>query len=146
MSKPIHRNDPNHLYSDWVLGPESQRQKRDGYHRDDFGQGITDPKAIIPNYNPHYTNDHFKHAQTVYGQPEQGLGYDYSDRIWEWNWDKAEAAKQTANAQATYQTAEWVEIFLSIYFERAIEVKHILAGFNLSSGYPYQVFGYRDKK
>ena len=101
--------------------------------------------------SPHYTDDRFKNEQTVFGeQPKSryghdGLHYDYSDRLWQWDYSKAEKSIEIANASgATPKSCRWYEAYLSAYFDRPIEIKHIVAGVNRSNGYPYCVFGYKD--
>jgi hypothetical protein len=101
-------------------------------------------KDEILNTSPHYTDGRFHQPQTVFGQECEGLGYDYSDRLWQWDHDKSEAAAKTANASgAIPKSCRWYEEYLSAYFSRPIEIKHIVAGVN-RSGHPYAVFGYKD--
>ena len=107
---------------------------------------MNNKKVEIHNYSPHYTNRDFRTAQTVWGEKVDGLSYDYSDRFSMWDYDKKGAACDFANKQAKQCTAEWVELFLSYFFDKPIEIVHIMAGHNLSDGYPYQVFGYREQK
>lgn len=53
------------------------------------------PDEPLPH--PHYTDERFRHPQTVYGPPgpsgegHPGLTYEYDDRMWEWDRSKAEA-------------------------------------------------------
>jgi|JI10StandDraft_1071094.scaffolds.fasta_scaffold59778_2 hypothetical protein len=109
----------------------------------------SDPKPTysmtthIDNLSPHYTNERFKKPQTVWGAEEKGINYDYSDRLWQWNYDNAKAAAELANQNATRNTAKWCTIFLEHYFGKPVQLRHIMAGFNISNGYPYQIFGYR---
>jgi hypothetical protein len=100
--------------------------------------------------NPHYTDDRFKTAQTVFGNEPKSphghshLEYVYSDRIRQWDWDKAESAREIAN-KSGYQKAScfWYESFLSTYLDKQVKIEHILAGVNWSSGYSYYVLGYK---
>jgi hypothetical protein len=100
--------------------------------------------SAVVNTTPHYTDSRFKRPQTVWGCEEDGLGYDYNDRIWQWNWNKAKAAAKHADETAKPRTAWWHQEFLCFFFDKPIELKHILAGVNLSNGYPYCVYGYRE--
>jgi hypothetical protein len=69
--------------------------------------------------------------------------YDYSDRLWQWDFDKSKAAIQAANeSDAISKTARWYEVYLSSYFGQPVEIKHIIAGVNHSNGCPYRVYGY----
>lgn len=93
---------------------------------------------------PHYTDRRFEREQTVFGKEADGLHYDYSDRIVQWDGDKADAAFGAAKASGKVQrSAEFYDVYLSEYFGRPTRVEHIIAGINRSNGYPYHVFGYR---
>jgi hypothetical protein len=92
---------------------------------------------------PHYTDTRFNKEQTVFGKAEKGLGYDYSDRIWQWDYSKAEEACKIADESGcTQKSCSWYEAYLSHFFGKKITIKHIIAGVNVSNGYPYCVFGY----
>lgn len=99
--------------------------------------------VYISNLSPHYTDQRFKSPQTVWGDEEAGISYDYSDRLWEWDYNKAKAAVEVANNAAARNTAQWCQTFLSHYHGKPVQLRHIMAGFNLGNGYPYQIFGYR---
>ncbi len=93
---------------------------------------------------PHYSDHRFKKERTVFGEAVEGLHYDYSDRIWEWDRDKAKAAaKKANNSGADPRTCRWYEAYLSSFFEKPVEISHIVSGVNHSNGYPYCIFGYR---
>lgn len=98
---------------------------------------------IIHDYYPHYTNEHYRHARVIWGKNEQGLKWDYSDRLYEWNPTKYDKAVEIANKKAKSRTAQWVEIFLSEYYHLSCKIICIQAGFNWSNGFPYQIFGYK---
>lgn len=131
--------------------------KNDDFNREWYGrmfqqdgqprprQMSTDKNAQIADYAPHYTNSYFKTARVVWGREEKGLSWDYSDRIWEWDYEKAEQSAKLASEKHPTRTAAWVEVYLSAFFGKDIEVVCIMAGFNVSNGYPYQVFGYKEK-
>jgi hypothetical protein len=94
--------------------------------------------------NPHYTDDHYKHPQTIFGKEEKGLEYAYSDRLYQWDHIKEAEARNVANSsKAKRDTARWFQIYLTAYFGKPVILKHILAGVNWGNGYPYQVFGYK---
>lgn len=97
--------------------------------------------------SPHYSDPHFYHKeQTVFGKECNELEYVYSDRIWQWDWNKAEKSAEIANESGhPKKSCLWYEVYLSAFFDKPIEIKHVVAGCNLSNGYPYCVFGYRDK-
>lgn len=102
-----------------------------------------DKNKVLPS--PHYTDKRFDQPQTIFGEECEGLGYVYSDRLWQSDYDKSEAAARGVNESGiTLKTCRWYEAYLSAYFSRPIEIKHIIAGVNRSNGCPYNVFGYRD--
>ena len=101
----------------------------------------------LTNFSPHYSNPAFNKEQTIYGQAEEGLNYDYSDRLVQWDYDKAKESQEYAYEQVKTEsrvpTVRWVQVYLSKYHDADIEIVHIIAGVNKGNGYPYQVFGYR---
>lgn len=120
---------------------------------------VSNPHQIINDLRPHYSNTRFRHAQTVYlaagyqtkqtqfdGDVEyvKGAEYAYSDRIRQWDWNKAEAARKTAIEQVREdRCAAHIEVYLrEFYGDPELKLVHILAGVNLSSGYDYQVYGW----
>lgn len=101
-------------------------------------------RTVAINTSPHYTDERFRHAQTVFGRQEDGLHYDYSDRLYEWNYKKAKRASEDASkTKARPGSANWHEAWLSSYHGKPVALKHVMAGWNWSNGYPYAVFGYR---
>jgi len=105
----------------------------------------TDENAKIHDC-PHYTEPRFKEAQTIFGKREKGLHYVYSDRLYQWDWDKHKQAIVDANLDGSLSehTAKWYRKYLSSYFDKEILLPHIMAGFNLSNGHSYCVFGYKE--
>lgn len=114
---------------------------------------MSDKITPIPDLNPHYTDNRFRQPQTVWlaaGRKltregyVKGAEYNYSDRIWQWDWNKADACIDTVKANNyDMRTAAGIEIWLRLYFDDpALELVHVMAGFNLATGYPYQVYGY----
>lgn len=102
-------------------------------------------KDKVLETNPSYADQRFKKDQTVFGKKSKGLSYDYSDRLWEWDYAKAEAsAKVATESGAKLRTCRWYEAYLSAYFGRPIEIGHIMAGVNVSNGYSYCIFGYKN--
>jgi hypothetical protein len=103
--------------------------------------------------NPHYTDKRFDTEQTIFGKSpktpygHKHLSYDYSDRLWQWDYKKAESATKEADlSDVQKNSCRWFEIYLSSYFGFEVEVEHIIAGVNRSSGYPYCAFGYKKKE
>lgn len=110
---------------------------------DPLSEKITDKSIQLMTY-PDWQDERFREPQTVFGEKCKGLRYDYSDRIWQWDYDKAQVATEKAKESGhTHRSCDWYEVYLTEYFDRPTEIKHILAGCNVSNGYPYVVFGYR---
>lgn len=105
----------------------------------------THDKQAVLHDNPHYTDHRFDQEQTIFGAEKSGLNYDYSDRFWQWDYDKAKRSAATASASEAPHTAAWYERYLSEFFGKPVELCHIIAGVNKSNGYSYLVFGYKDK-
>ncbi len=117
---------------------------------------VNSKRQRIANLNPHYTNERFRKPQTVFllrgRYPQDGYvphaEYNYSDRIWQWDWDKCDKAREAVNAKGLDgNTAAWHEAWLRIVLDDSkLNLVHILAGVNLSNGYPYHVYGYIKSK
>lgn len=146
-------------YDDMFTDEELRRAFRAIYGLRDGGMSyVRDREVSIRNLMPHYTDMRFQRARTVYLDAAYKLnneeyptvpkgvkvGYDYSDRLWQWNWTKANTTRKQANEQhAAHDTAACLETWLRLYFDKPnLKLIHVLAGFNVSNGYPYQVFGY----
>lgn len=113
----------------------------------------SNPNARIQHLRPHYTDERFKNAQTVYlakgytleGETVKGAAYNYSDRYRQWFSDELyTAAWNAAKAiDKDLSTAAAIEAFLRhIHEDPDLKLVHIMAGFNWSNGYDYQVYGF----
>ena len=108
------------------------------------------PRSLSKNrpiHRPHYTDERFRGGRehTLYGASKPGLAYEYSDRLWQWDYDKAQAASATATERGFANgSPAWYEDYLSTYHGKPVELLHIIGGVNASSGYEYFVFGFRD--
>lgn len=114
-----------------------------------------DSLRYLNDFAPHYSRDAERLKRhggefTIFGAPQEGLKYDYSDHLA--NWDRDKSARSYAAAVEKYPlspppykkvSVELVQEYLSLYFGEPVEVMHIVSGVNMSNGYPYQVFGYR---
>jgi hypothetical protein len=100
-------------------------------------------------HRPHYSDRRFQSGKehTLYGRQEPGLHYVYSDRIWQWDYAKAERASAAATEAhgPIVSTPQWYETYLSAYFGIPLDLAHIIGGVNVSSGYEYYAFGYRER-
>lgn len=102
----------------------------------------------IANINPHYTDSHYKKAQLVWGS-EDVKAWDYSDRIRDWyGHDKCQEAWQTAKDEGlTPNSPAFIQRYMQIvYDDNGLELIGVMAGHNLSTGFPYQVYGYKVSK
>lgn len=110
----------------------------------------TNSKTQVLAY-AHYSDERFKREQLVYlGCPVselEELSWDYSDRLYGWDFQKARSAEESAKIEGHKpRTAAWMEVFLSHFYDDAFELKAIATGFNLNSGYDYFVYGYKRKQ
>lgn len=97
--------------------------------------------------HPSWRDSSFNQPRTVYGREEKGLTYEYSDRLWEWAWEKSEAAYTAAkDAGHTLNSAAYFEAYLGAYYGYEVELRHVMAGVNLATGAPYLVFGFNRKE
>ena len=107
------------------------------------------------NIRPHYSDHRFDQPQTTYlasGMRDEGshaikgLSYDYDDRLRQWSYTKFEASFAAADRSGEpRESANWFSALMTHYKGEPVEVLHVLAGVNASSGYPYFVLGYRRK-
>lgn len=126
-----------------------------GRYSGEFGGGryptTTDRNKPLET-SPHYSDERFRDPQTVFGKPgprtgHPGLTYDYSDRLWEWDYRKAEEAAKAAEASgAPKKSARYYDAFLTAYHGKPCHVEHVIAGVVASNGHPYAVFGYRTEE
>jgi hypothetical protein len=82
-------------------------------------------------------------THVIYGKREEGLSWDYSDRLWQWDSDKAKKSAELARQKFTPRTANYYQEYLCQYFDEKIVLNCIIAGVNVSNGYSYLVFGYK---
>lgn len=68
---------------------------------------------------------------------------DYSDRLWQWDYEKARKACEGIEGRMTHWGPDSASKFLSAYYGRPIECLALAEGCNPSSGYPYWIFWYR---
>lgn len=111
----------------------------------------THDKRRALNLSPHYTDSRFDAERTVFGQEpfnrtgHAGLHYDYSDRLAQNDYTKNNASWTKAQeAGAPKNSAAFLEVYLTAYHNKPVEVVHVVAGVNRSSGYPYWVVGWRN--
>jgi len=81
---------------------------------------------------------------TVFGKGEEGITYEYDDRIMQWDYHKHEKAILHANSKVEEETKTWYVEYLNFYYDKKIDLRHILQGCNRSNGFPYLVFGFKE--
>jgi len=89
------------------------------------------------SYSPYY----------LWGQSEKGCDAVYSDRMAQWDNDKAKAALAAVadlNCRYGYWGQEGTSKYLTAYFGKPTEAVAAAEGCNVSSGYPYWIFWFRD--
>jgi hypothetical protein len=92
---------------------------------------------------PHYTDRRWDRPQLIYGKECKTDECNYSDRLWEWDYETAYGASEACRLKGiTPRTAWWVEAWLSEYHQKPVTLKYILGGCNLATGYEYYVYGY----
>ena len=97
--------------------------------------------------SPHYRHDMpmFEQEQVVFGKREDGLYWEYSDRLWEWDRKKAEDSwKIASEAGHVKGSANAIQAYLSAYFGKPVDLVCVISGVNRGNGYPYNVYGFRD--
>lgn len=125
----------------------------DGMRHQPIVYSRTERNVPLDTY-PSWTDERFSGGgmQTVFGRvrPGQefikGLRYDYDDRLREWDYAKHRAAWGQATAlELPHRSAEFYEAYLSAYYGEPVNLRHVIAGVNFATGYPYVVFGYEKR-
>lgn len=107
--------------------------------------------------NPHYSDERFRKSHTVFLAPGyrtveqygtemvEGISYDYSDRLQQWNTDKDYRAawKAAADKGLEKDSAAYLQEFLrELFHDPELKLVHLISGVNAGNGYPYRVYGY----
>lgn len=107
------------------------------------GECRADSKWVDPNKrNEKWTHPysyseffHFGSRRIIEGR---GVDGEYSDRIWQWDYDKAERLwKEHVGTRWELAGAEKLSAFLSAFHGRPVRVVALAEGCNISNGYPY---------
>jgi hypothetical protein len=85
--------------------------------------------------------------RTIYGDKEDDLFYAYDDRLYQWDYEKAKSSREEVlrDKKIKPHTCAFYEKWLSLYYSKPIDLRHILIGVNVSSGFQYMVFGFLEK-
>jgi hypothetical protein len=83
----------------------------------------------------------------LWGSAEKGCEVVYSDRLAQWDSEKSKAALAAVadeNCRYGYWSTAGTSKYLTAYFGKPIEAVAVAEGCNVSSGYPYWIFWFRD--
>jgi len=98
-------------------------------------------------YNYQYSYDPYVVWKNNY-LPDSSMVY--SDRLMQWDFRKFnKCCLQVWNNEAQYfhsRQPKDIEKFLSLYFGKEIKLTVIMEGCNVSNGYPYWIFGFKEIK
>ena len=96
----------------------------------------------------HYSDPRFYSGETktIFGKEEEGLFYNYDDRLVEWDAELEKASRKAADVSTNNasNTGKWFQEYLSNYYKHEVELRHILIEVNVSNGFSYLVFGTRN--
>lgn len=130
------------IYDDWFLdegGPYTVA----GYPLGKFSGGPdwVDPrKRTTKSESPYGYSDFY-----IWRDNLDGSGADYSDRLAQHDYDKwKEACDAVPGKRISQFTRADASKFLTVYFGRDIKATGLIEGCNVSNGYPYWVFYYKD--
>jgi hypothetical protein len=94
-----------------------------------------------------YSYDPYVTYQCNYKKGENHVVY--SDRLWQWDYNKYDkCCMEVWGNRGQYfsnRSVKDIEKFLSLYFEKEVSLTALMEGCNVSNGYPYWIFFYKDK-
>ncbi len=130
-------------------------------------KGTKSLDAVI-NTSPHYSDSLYEKERTEFcSEPEklieingalmiEGIQYEYSDRLFEWDSKKMKESLKRADMSLSVlssdlssewkkrSTARYIREVLRFYYgDPELEIVHVVAGVNHGNGYPYLVYGTR---
>lgn len=90
---------------------------------------------------PHYSDSHFKGNGILIFGTDKGEQSEYSDRLWEWDRAKAKTASEQCEKEfKKNHTARRTQRFLSLYFNREVNLHGIIAGTRPFDGYNWYCY------
>jgi hypothetical protein len=108
-------------------------------------QDINAPLMVV-NYN----DKRFKPGidRILFGREEEGLDWNYNDRLWEWDYKKAQQSNLSArNSGVGFRTPLYYQEFLRAYFDQPnLELVCIKGGYNAQTLSEFHLYGYRVKQ
>lgn len=121
----------------------------DGYL--DFVLGKKDGNKIVPVSGlydefiyPHYNDPRFYSGEhLLFGKKQSVSQSCYSDRCWQWDYDKASNANKVAQESGFISTqAIYHQIWLSAYEGKEVDLKFIYGCVHRSNGQTIYAYGY----
>jgi len=109
--------------------------------RPDFGVDWVDPtRTLGARSNPYSYSEVYLWggANTIHGAEAV-----YSDRLYQWDHAKADAASRLVGKGWRYWSEADAKTFLDAYFGEPITPTAMAEGCNISSGYPYWIFWFK---
>lgn len=93
----------------------------------------------------HYSDPAFKNGAVIFGKKEDGLQWEYADRLRQWDSKKADAAWEFAvEKHGKKNTARRLECYLQQYFDDSdLQLICIASGTQAFNGYPWYAYGFR---
>jgi hypothetical protein len=106
-----------------------------------------DPDAVLayPHYSCPVFSKHKPEGHVIYGTGKGSHG-DYTDRLWQWDYTRAQAASGIVAVEfvGVPATARRFERWLSLYKNTTVRITRILAGSRPDNGYPWYYLEYED--
>ena len=103
------------------------------------------PIKRTPNSHPYSFDEYKVYKKDNFRSSDDNV---YSDRLYQWDPDKYNECRiEIFGNQSQYfdgQSPEDIGKFLSKYFDKNVEVTAIVKGCNISNGYPYWLFYYKE--
>lgn len=93
---------------------------------------------------PHYNDERFNSGEhLLFGEKQSVSQTCYSDRCWQWDYDKASNANEVAQASGFISTqAIYHQIWLSAYEGREVSLKFIYGSVHRGNGQTIYAYGY----
>ena len=91
----------------------------------------------------HYSDSYWNVARTIWGAEEKGINYEYSDRLEQWDYAKAENARKQAWEKHKKFNPAYIQEYLTLYYDKPVLLCHVMGGVNIGNGYNYYVYGFK---
>lgn len=93
---------------------------------------------------PHYSDMRFASGEhLIFGTKQKVSHVNYSDRLWQWDYDKASNANKVAEASGYGSTtARYHQVWLSAYEGKEVDLKYIYGCVHRANGQTIYAYGY----